>query len=85
VALLADEHRRRVLRCLHSRVGSVSLSTLADRLADGDDEDRSRTALRLHHVHLPKLAEYGLLSYDSTQNVVSATRRSAWTESRFDR
>lgn len=41
--------------------------------ADGDaadsDELRERITIRLHHVVLPKLADAGLIRYDSAENV----------------
>lgn len=42
--------------------------------ADADSIDR--VALRLHHVHLPKLAEYGLVEYDHRDRVVTVKTRS---------
>lgn len=84
VTLLDDELRRRVLRHLDPEDGTVALSALAERLAD-DEAVRDQIALRLHHVHLPKLADYGLVSYDSTVNVVSANSIPAWVESHLER
>lgn len=66
LALLADRRRRRVLDYLRDHgAGSASLEELVSHLA-GDDGSpaRERLGLSLRHVHLPKLAEAGVLDYD---------------------
>lgn len=72
---LADDHRRRVLICLQCR-GTVGLQDLADFLADQEDIDRGgeafeRLQINLVHLHLPKLADHGLLSFDQRTNTIS--------------
>lgn len=70
-----DATRRAVLRHLDSEEGQVALADLAERVADGDARDPDRLAAALHHNHLPKLAECGLVEYDSRENRVAMTDR----------
>jgi hypothetical protein len=50
----------------------ASLSSLVSAVADGPTGRRGddRTAIRLHHVTLPKLAARGVLEYDSRSHTV---------------
>lgn len=80
-SLLADPHRRAVLERLDRTAGGVAVETLATRVAADlsdsaetvDDERRRRVLLALHHNHLPKLADHGLLEYDLDAGIVTAT------------
>ncbi|MFC4550029.1 MULTISPECIES: DUF7344 domain-containing protein [Halorussus] len=80
--LLANRRRRYVLYCL-SDAGETDLSTdrvaeaVLERERDWDDapdaagrnrEDAIRT--ELHHEHLPRLADAGLIDYDSETRTV---------------
>ena len=48
---------------------------------DGDDDELcERAALRLHHVVLPKLADAGLVRYDSAENVAELAESPARVE-----
>lgn len=80
---LADETRRRIIRLLRDRSDPVSLEELCTRLANGgsDAGPRSSTAgsekmrslqIRLHHIHLPKLEDSGLIEWDSEERTVAA-------------
>lgn len=66
--VLANEQRREVLRYFQQAEDSVaSLGTLAKHLVEGDetgDRPRERVSVRLHHSHLPKLAETTAIEYD---------------------
>ncbi|WP_276271734.1 DUF7344 domain-containing protein [Haloarcula litorea] len=71
VALVADECRRRLLRHLasgdrreHTLASlTAALSERAD--ASGSTEGRDRDLrVALHHVHLPKLDDAGVIHYD---------------------
>ncbi|WP_115865105.1 DUF7344 domain-containing protein [Halorussus litoreus] len=42
--------------------------------ADDGSDDRETVATALHHVHLPKLADAGLLDYDAGSNTVRFDR-----------
>jgi hypothetical protein len=76
--LLASEQRRRVGAVLAGRSEPIALAelveqTLADDAGDGDaaDETVDRLTAKLHHLHLPKMAECGVLDYDAEENVVT--------------
>ncbi|WP_225335237.1 DUF7344 domain-containing protein [Halomicrobium urmianum] len=60
VAGLADQRRRDALVVLASEE-ELSRDRLAEVLAARDQDD---LALQLHHVHLPKLDDAGLIDYD---------------------
>lgn len=69
--LLADERRRTVLAVLEARGATVPFEELAaaveahergEHVAAGEASDAVRIAL--HHVHLPMLDEFGVLTYE---------------------
>ena len=77
-----SEHRReRILTVLENQTLPLSLSELADAVADRADPSDPQTTrgdidadcvrIRLHHVDLPRLHDQGVLEYDATRNVVS--------------
>ncbi|WP_254536245.1 DUF7344 domain-containing protein [Halomarina litorea] len=70
--LLADEQRRALLAVLLERDGEMTLDDLRSRLADRVSDERN-AGIRLHHVHLPKLEDAGLLTYDPETHVVTPT------------
>ncbi|WP_135852655.1 winged helix-turn-helix domain-containing protein [Halorussus salinus] len=61
--VVADPRRRCVLDALADG-DPRSVPALADRIADRSSVDRDRAATSLRHVHLPKLAEYGVVVHD---------------------
>ncbi len=72
--LLADEQRRFVMRSLQTARSGVdttldeitaNLERAAERTESDHDASRRNLRCRLHHVHLPMLAEAGLLDYDA--------------------
>ncbi|MFC3957958.1 DUF7344 domain-containing protein [Halovivax cerinus] len=80
--------RRVVLATLLAHCGSITLTELAAsietnaagvtgdhprRLSDADDRTPSTLLLTLHHTHLPKLAEAGLVEYDAERRVAEPT------------
>lgn len=79
--LLCHRERRVVLRTLIERSDPVEVDTLARRLdrtvaggaPAGAGTVPERALIRLHHVHLPKLADAGALRYDADDGVVTAT------------
>jgi len=81
--ILADEQRRRLLaHLMETDDGVAGVSELADRLADGDDE-RERAVIRLHHAHLPKLEDEGIVEYDARSEAVryrGSDAVTAWVE-----
>jgi hypothetical protein len=69
--LFASTQRRLVLDILKDRADPVELEGLAvtvtrrdDNLDSGDEETVKRVKTTLHHVHLPKMADFGVLDYD---------------------
>lgn len=68
LSVLADEQRREILRYFQQAEDSVaSLEALADHLVDAgaaDDREREYVHVRLHHAHLPKLAETTAIEYE---------------------
>ena len=81
--LLADDYRRAIVETLHDD-SPISRGRLTDRLAargvhgdGGTESDRPDPATRyrirvtLHHDHLPRLADAGLVEYDD--ELVAAT------------
>ena len=68
--LLSNDCRRRV--CLFLRRTGIEVATLDDlveALASAEsDEERERLAINLHHRHLPKLDEAGIVDYDPRSN-----------------
>lgn len=89
---LANSQRRHVLAYLGERSGDdpVHLDDLinqviARELVDGSSTvDPDSVAATLHHVHLPKLDDLGLVEYDPETNVVSPVEDEA-TIPDFDR
>lgn len=79
--LLADDERRVLLATVDDEE-CVGVDRLRDRLAE-TPEDRDHAAIRLHHVHLPKLADAGLLVHDETAGDVVATERGRQVASTF--
>lgn len=75
---LADAQRRRLLQVLTQTTGPVDVADVADSLLEmGDgattDERLARIEMRLFHVHLPKLADAGLVQWAPGQETVALT------------
>jgi DNA-binding transcriptional ArsR family regulator len=77
--VLGDRRRRRALSVLLGRPGPVALDDLAEEVAareagdppaDTGSEEEFRVRTALHHVHLPKLDDAGLVEYCTERNVV---------------
>jgi DNA-binding transcriptional ArsR family regulator len=66
-AVLSSAKRRFVLAHLAQRAAPPALDPLAGALAEwSDDLSHEDARIALHHVHLPKLREAGLVEYDDT-------------------
>ncbi|WP_266075037.1 DUF7344 domain-containing protein [Haladaptatus caseinilyticus] len=72
--LLADEQRRYVLYYLHELEGSAELEDIAVQvsawqgekpISDVTDDECQLTATRLRNIDLPRLADVGVVEYDS--------------------
>lgn len=79
-AALADERRRRTLGYLVETGTAATLDELTTAIAAAEDRKpptelsaaTTRTVgIALHHVHLPKLDDKGLVEYDPDDRVVS--------------
>ncbi|WP_135825788.1 DUF7504 family protein [Halorussus ruber] len=67
---LADARRRYVLGAVLEG-GTFSVDALADGIADRSSADREEAYVSLLNVHLPKLADLALISYDRDAETVS--------------
>lgn len=83
-ALTAFSHpyRSTVLSVLYEAERPLSSSTLAERVlariadvepTDAEDVDRRAVRISLHHTHLPKLADRGLLEWDRSADAAALT------------
>lgn len=82
---LADGHRRQLLlELLSDSQYILQLSGISQEIAEADEAllrrhlSSSRTiaeaderSVSLHHIHLPKLAEYGFIEWDQDENSVA--------------
>lgn len=72
--LLSSDRRRRTVAGLTDRQTAVSVETLAPQVADGGfTGDIDRVVIDLHHVHLPMLADAGVVDYDPVARMVHPT------------
>ncbi|WP_436908949.1 ArsR/SmtB family transcription factor [Halosimplex marinum] len=70
---VADPKRRKILRYLRDTDEEViSVEELTDALADDCDTAAGRDQFRIssQHVHLPKLADAGILAFDPRSGTV---------------
>ncbi|WP_336001315.1 DUF7344 domain-containing protein [Halorientalis halophila] len=77
--LLSADRRRTTLEVLLERTAPIELDALAAAVAarerDGgsaSEERLRRVSSTLHHVHLPKMATFGVVNYDSDANRVTS-------------
>lgn len=78
--LLADEQRRRVVAALDRVSTPTGIEALAASVVAGAEDDPEdvpddrveRLAIELHHRHLPKLADAGLVAYDAEAHQVES-------------
>lgn len=78
--VLNSSYRRHVLSYLSDTTGTTRMDDLAYHVAaweaDTDiaeisDDDAQETEILLYHVHLPKMASVGLVSYDAESKTVA--------------
>lgn len=72
-SLTFSTQRQQVMWCLTECSGETTVDELVDALSDGPE--RAFTAVRLHHVHLPKLETVGALEWDFETGTVAVTPR----------
>src|SRR6056297_3362056 len=69
--LLADSTIRTILGCVADAADPLSVTELAERIESVASKDATALAVSLHHKHLPRLDEAGLLAYDPGANRVT--------------
>lgn len=75
--LLASEQRRQAIAVLSFADAPVDLDDLTHAVAtrgeqSDDEESIERIKITLHHIHLPKMEDFGVLEYDTEGNVVES-------------
>lgn len=79
-ATLQHERRRRVISRLQTAENPISLTDFADELAaeetetstdDVSEAEMTRVSTSLYHVHLPKLADAGIVEYDWDEDTIT--------------
>lgn len=82
--VLSHPRRRLVFELLRGNDKPLALADVASEVAaheralpgtEPTSESVRRLKLTLHHLHLPKLAAHGVVTYDSEQRVVALTER----------
>ena len=77
--VLADERRRTVVAVLLEQTAPVTVDTLARHVAGRNSDvspaevptaDVDEVHVSLHHIHLPKMSQAGLLTFDADDGVV---------------
>lgn len=75
--LPADHRRRRIVQHLRREVnGITSIDAFVDQLyrdsvTENDRRvDREQFTIQLYHVHLPKLADHGVVEYNSGRDTI---------------
>lgn len=77
--VLADKTRCAVITYLATVNSSVSLDALVDDVAVSlvsagvDPQVRERIEIRLHHIHLPKMDNAGVIDYDPDEQLIEPT------------
>jgi hypothetical protein len=70
--LLVNTQRRHILTHLIETTDQpVPLEALVEHLQTHTDTNREQLQTRLHHLHLPKLADCGVIEYNSSLRLVS--------------
>lgn len=69
--VLSDGHRRSIVAFLAAEDEPVRRRAVLEHLAP-DDEARRRIAARLHHVHLPKLVDAGIVVHDEDRDTLES-------------
>lgn len=63
--------RRRVLRTLTEQEPPIHVQEVAAGITESPEGFDDSIVALLHHVHVPKLADIGLVEYDSTENLIT--------------
>ncbi|WP_336344884.1 DUF7344 domain-containing protein [Halalkalicoccus ordinarius] len=82
--LLSNRRRRDTLRYLTGRDEPVDMRDLAEQVAAWEQEttvqqlssqERQRVYIALYQTHLPKLDDYGVVTYDQSRGIIERTER----------
>ncbi|MCO8253267.1 hypothetical protein NKF26_05535 [Haladaptatus sp. AB618] len=87
-AILEHRLRRIVLGYLSVHEPPVSLAELVTVIAEDESvlaTDRRQLTIELHHNHLPRLSDCGLISYDAETNTVERAFDDPEIETSLDR
>lgn len=80
--ILQNERRRRVLQYLSDTESAVDMRDIAEQVAAWEhdttvqqltSDQRQRVYIALYQSHLPKLADFGLITYNRSRGVVERT------------
>ncbi|USZ69929.1 hypothetical protein NGM10_16125 (plasmid) [Halorussus salilacus] len=80
LALLSERYRRHAIACLDGQPMPVPIERLTDEVAGREFQQppdnvsmikRTQIATALHHNHLPKLEEAGIIAYDTDEGKVT--------------
>lgn len=92
-AALSHTHRRVVLQYLRTTGTPVSLDDIVTKLVAWEADqsssnesaaDRATFEVSLPHVHLPKLADAGLIEYDAAEQIVAFADETSELESHLE-
>lgn len=79
--LLTSQRRRVLLAVLEDRSAPITLEELTSLVANREEgidmaaaDDLNEVEITLHHGHLPKLRDIGIIDYDPGENRVTAFR-----------
>lgn len=82
--ILSADRRQEVLKYLDQTDGTVTLGELAEHIASLEcncevrelsSQQRKRVYVGLYQCHLPKMAEAGVIEFDSDRKTIAATDR----------
>lgn len=88
--LLSHHRRRTVLNLLLVQDRALTLRDLRNEIVERehdtkitelDDEEVKQTLVSLYHVHIPKLAEADIVTYDQDRKIVEPTEKLEQMES----
>lgn len=83
--ILSADRRQEVLRYLDENDGTANLGELAEHIASIEcdceiaqlsSQQRKRTYVGLYQCHLPKMADVGVIDYNSDRGTVASNERS---------
>jgi len=71
VRLLTEATNRAILTVLTDSSHGLSVPEIAEQLVSKDGGNIEQMVISLHHNHLPRLDEAGLINYDRDENIVT--------------